>query len=230
MLKGTAGLPRLRQAKHVHATPGGRSHRHARTQARFGSAHRAHSHPAIGGAILNGNRGRVARAVFRCDFGRYCPPLDAGPANFVSDVNVSYKREVLNAVAETWRDGYHETGVHGAIRGRGELLWLDPSIVVEQRRGPIGLLPSLRERYAWGRLYAGKRTREVTRFRRAVLALLSPLLPLLLFSRQLRSDLQHPRSDSIALLPLVALLLCAWSLGEAVGYWTGRPVAGTEDP
>lgn len=196
---------------------------------RIDDAHRAHSHPVIGGAIVDGNRGAIARAVFLCDFGRYRPPLRTGPANFVSDVNVSYKASALTAIADTWRDGYHETAVHGAIRRRGGTLWLEPSIVVEQHRGPMALWPSLRERYAWGRLYAGKRTREVTRLRHILLALLSPLLPFVLFVRQLRSALRHPRSGTTLLLPLVALLLCAWSLGETVGYWTGRPVGGTGD-
>ena len=196
---------------------------------RIDAAHRAQPHAAIGGAIGNGNHGAIARATCLCDFDRYAPPLSAGPADALSDVNVSYKRERLDAVGERWREAYHETAVHGALRNAGETLWLDPEILVEQRRGPLALGASLRERYAWGRLYAGKRTREIGRARHLSLALLAPLLPGLLSWRQLRRALRRKDTRALALLPCSALLLCAWSLGEAVGYWTGRPVGGLDE-
>ena len=193
---------------------------------RIDAAHRDAPHAVIGGAIQNGNRGAVARASFCCDFGRYEAPFEGGPAEYVSDVNVSYKRAALEDVAATWTNGYHETAVHGAIAERGGTLWLTPDIVVEQRRGPLALNQSLAERYAWGRLYAGKRTEESSTPRRALFALLSPALPLVLLTRHLRRGWQRKPSRTGAPLPLVALLLCAWSLGECVGYWTGDPEGG----
>jgi len=188
-------------------------------------AHAALPHPAIGGAIDNASPQLLARAVHLCDFGRYQRPLPSGPADFVSDVNVSYKRNALESVRAHWRDGYHEPAVHQALRAQGGLLWLDPSIVVEQRRGRLALLPCLRERVAWGRLYAGKRCAALSPNRRAILVLLAPLLPALLLARQVRGAWTRRRGGLAYTLPLVSILLCAWSLGEAVGYWTGRPVA-----
>lgn len=188
-------------------------------------AHAALPHAAIGGAIDNASPELLARAVHLCDFGRYQRPLPSGPADFVSDVNVSYKRSALEAVSAHWRDGYHEPAVHQALCARGGVLWLDPSIVVEQQRGRLELLPCLHERYAWARLYAGKRCDELSRGQRAARALLAPLLPAVLFARQLRGAWTRRRRENACALPLVAILLCAWSIGEAVGYWTGRPAA-----
>ncbi len=188
-------------------------------------AHAALPHAAIGGAIDNASPELLARAVHLCDFGRYQSPLSGGPADYVSDVNVSYKRSALEAISHRWRDGYHETAVHQALQAHEGVLWLDPSIVVAQQRGRLELLACLRERYAWGRVYAGKRCAELAPSRRAVLALLAPLLPGVLLARQLRGAWIRRRRDSARILPLVAILLCAWSLGETVGYWTGRPVA-----
>ena len=193
---------------------------------RIDAAHRDTPHAVIGGAIENGNQGAVARAVFCCDFGRYEAPLQEGPAEYVSDVNVSYKRAALYEVTETWENAYHETAVHGAIAKRGGTLWLTPNVVVEQRRGPLSLTESLAERYTWGRLYAGKRTEEISTTRRALFALLSTALPLVLLIRHLRRAWLRKRAGTGAPLPLVALLLCAWSLGECMGYWTGEPEGG----
>ena len=151
--------------------------------------------------------------------------MTGGPADFLSDVNVSYKRSALEAVNDRWRDGYYEPAVHQALRAHGGVLWLDPSIVIEHQRGRLDLLPCLRERYAWARLYAGKRCDELSPHRRAALALLAPLLPALLLARQVRGAWSRRRQENARALPLVAVLLCAWSIGEAVGYWTGRPVA-----
>lgn len=188
-------------------------------------AHATHPHAAIGGTIGNASLDRLARAVYLCDFARYQSPLAEGPTHFVSDVNVSYKRAALAAVADAWHDTYHETAVHDALRAQGGTLWIDPSIAVEQQRGPLDFVASLRERYAWGRLYAGKRVDEVSGLRRAALALLSPLLPALLLARQLGYARRRRAGELLGTLPLLTILLCAWSLGEAVGYWTGRPVA-----
>jgi len=190
-------------------------------------SHAALPHAAIGGAIDDASRDRLSFAVWLCDFGRYQSPLPAGAVDAVSDVNVSYKANALEAIAAIWTGAYHETAVHGALRARGETLWLDPSIRVEQQRGPLRLADSLRERFAWGRLYAGKRTREISASHRRLLALGSPLLPTVLLARLVRTSWQRRRVRGrlLAALPLVVLLLCAWSAGEAAGYWSGRPVA-----
>jgi hypothetical protein len=180
-------------------------------------------HGVIGGAVENGNQRLLARSVYSCDFARYQLPFEAGPAAWVTDVNVTYKRAALEATRELWRERFHEPTVHGALLARGETLWLSPVLVVEQRREGLGFRRLLAERFAWGRLFAATRVAGSSRRRRAALALLSPLLPALLFGRQ---SLLHARKRVsfwrfLRAAPCVLALLIAWSLGEATGYATG---------
>jgi len=191
-------------------------------------AHAEWPHAAIGGAIDDDGRGALASAVYFADFGRYQRPLSTGPSPVASDVNVSYKRTALAAVAASWHDGYHETAVHAALLARGETIWLDERILVHQQRGPLQPMAALRERFAWGRLYAGRRAHTLAPAERWGRLVATPLLPALLWWRAARTAVARGRQRRRfvrACLPLVPLL-CAWSLGEAVGLATRRPVAG----
>jgi hypothetical protein len=187
---------------------------------------RLHAHPyaVIGGAVENGRDRLLNWAVYFCDFGRYRLPLAAGPAEYVTDVNLCYKRRALAATEPLWRDRYHETTVHWALRRAGETLFLNPEMVVDQFRENLQLRGLLSERFAWGRLFAYTRAREASAAKRGLLAALGPALPFVLFLRQLR--LQH-RKGSLrqfaAASPGVFVLLCSWCAGEIVGYITARP-------
>ena len=204
---------------------------HAHADPRFcaGLVAALEHHPkagCVGGAVECGGRGLLAYAVYLCDFGRYQNPLLDGPAWFVSDSNVCYRREALDAVAPTWRDGqdYHETIVHGAIAQTGFELRLTPAVVVWQTRSGLTLGEALRERFVWGRSYAGSRVAGAPLGHRLVQAVKTPLLPFVLTARLLRGALARKRDVGRALLatPLLLLLSAVWSLGELVGYLTGR--------
>ena len=181
-------------------------------------------HAVVGGAIENGRDAVLNWAVYFCDFGRYHLPFAPGPRPYVSDVNIGYKRRAIDATADLWRERYHETTVHWALQRAGETLYLTPDLVVDQFRDDLRLGSLLGERFAWGRLFAYTRARETGPARRAVLGVLAPLLPALLFVRHARTQLAAPtRSRFILASPVVLVLLIAWSLGEALGYVTGRP-------
>lgn len=178
-----------------------------------------------GGAVECGGKGLLAFAVYLCDFGRYMNPLAEGPAWYVSDSNVAYRRSVLDEVAEAWRGDYHETLVHGAIAATGHELFLTPKVVVWQTRSGLTLGEALRERHVWGRSFAGSRVAGAGLARRLVLAALTPLLPFVLTWRLLKGVLVKRRAvpRTLAALPLLFLLSTVWSLGELTGYLTGRP-------
>jgi hypothetical protein len=180
---------------------------------------------AIGGAIENGRDAVLNWAVYVCDFGRYQRPFAAGPRDWVSDVNIGYKRTALEQTRALWRHRYHETTVHWALQRSGAVLYLSPDLVVDQMRGELSLSSLIGERFAWGRLFAYTRARELGGGRRAALAALAPILPALLFIRHAR--LQFEKRVTIrkflAASPVVVALLAAWSLGEAIGYVTGKP-------
>jgi hypothetical protein len=181
-------------------------------------------HAAIGGAIENGLDRPLAWAVYFCDFGRYQRPFEPGTRAYVSDVNVGYKRRALDLTADRWRVRYHETTVHWALQRAGESLYLSPSIVVEQQRLGLRLADLVRERFVWGRLFAYTRAREQPATNRVVHAALAPVLPMILFARIVGTQARRATlARFVAVSPVVCVLLTAWSVGEMVGYVTGRP-------
>lgn len=189
------------------------------------AAHARLGHAVIGGAVENGRDAALNWAVFFCDFGRYQPPFEEGPREYVTDVNVFYARRAIEATRELWQERYHETTVHWALIRAGETLYLTPEFVVDQHRDGLRLGPMLSERCAWGRLFSYTRAREISPAKRLVLAALSPVLPFLLLARHGRARLERRRhfGKFVKASPAMFLLLAAWSLGEAVGSLTGRP-------
>ncbi len=183
---------------------------------------------AIGGAVECRSDRLLNWAVYWCDFGRYQNPLREGPAQYVSDSNVAYRREALEAIRDVWEDDYHETLVHGALVARGGEIWLTPKSVVWQQRGELTAGHALMERFVWARSFAGTRVRAVSLGRRAVFAALAFALPFVLTARLARGvrERELPRAVRrrfAAALPWIVVLEGAWALGEFVGYVTGDP-------
>lgn len=186
----------------------------------------AHRGPeaAIGGAVENGVDRLLNWAVYLCDFGRYQNPVPTGPAEFLSDSNISYKRQALEQVRHLWQNAFHETPLNWELRKRGERLRLDPGMIVYQARYGLRFRPALRERFVWGRSFAGTRAKDMNPVQRAVFCGVSFLLPALLTLRIVRLALNKRRhlNRIVPALPLVALLQTFWAAGELAGYLTGR--------
>jgi hypothetical protein len=189
--------------------------------------HRNHDVAGVGGSVENGVDRLLNWAVYFCDFGRYQNPVPAGPSEFISDSNVSYKREPLWEVKHLWFDAFHETSVNWELRRRGENLRLEPEMSVYQTRTGLKLLPALRERFVWGRSFAGTRSTEIAPAKRGVYAMFSFALPMLLTWRIFALGLKKKRhlGKLISALPLILLLETIWSAGEFTGYATGRSSA-----
>jgi hypothetical protein len=185
----------------------------------------AQAYAAIGGAMENGIDRPLNWALYFGDFGRYQNPLPRGPSPFVSDANVCYKRAALERVADAWSDSYNEARVHGALASHGEILALSPDVIVAQHRLNLHLGPVLVERYVWGRSFAAVRVQSVPASRRAMFAILCPLLPFVLFFRQLGNVVRTKRNRGafVRSSPVTAVLNVVWSWGEFVGYVTGHP-------
>ncbi|MFN8573428.1 MAG: hypothetical protein U0132_15350 [Gemmatimonadaceae bacterium] len=178
----------------------------------------------IGGAVQNASDRLLNWAVYFCDFGRYARPFVAGERDWVTDVNVSYKRRAIDATRQLWQGRYHEPVVHRAIQQAGDALYLTPEFAVFQMREPRPLRVMLDERLQWGRLFAYTRIRTESVGRRFMYLAAAPLIPVVLFLRQAR--LQQTKGNFATFMkasPLVALLLLTWSVGEAIGYFTGKP-------
>ena len=181
----------------------------------------------IGGSIDNAVDEPLHWAAYYCDHGRYGSPLAATEAEYVSDLNISYKREAIEATRDVWREAYSETKVHWALRDRGMSLRLDPALKVYKHRPPIQYGQTLCERSEWGRVFAETRVASISFGQRIFLAAMTPVLPALLLWRNLKHMLRQRRTAGqiIPTLPLIAGLLIAWSWGELVGYIQGEPLA-----
>jgi hypothetical protein len=193
--------------------------------ARLVAVHERLPHAVIGGGVENGRDRALNWAVYFCDFGRYQLPFEPGPREYVTDVNIGYKRRALEQTRELWKERYHETTVHWALTRAGETLFLSNEFAVDQMRDDLSLGGLVSERVGWGRLFAYTRAREIGLGKRLVLAAMAPLLPLLLFFRLARHQAAKKRTlgKFVMASPVVLLLLATWSLGEMIGYLTGKP-------
>jgi hypothetical protein len=190
--------------------------------------HRTLPHAVIGGTIDHSATAMLNWAVYLVDFGRYESPIMVGPASYVSDINVSYKRGPLEQIRDCWEQFYHETAVHGRLAASGNVLWLSPRLKVGYDRGSLPLARLVRERVAWARLFAARRIIASGLLKRVAFLVLTPLLPVVLYSRRLRDAIRKKRAGGrfIAVSPLLLSLLFLSAFGEFLGYLTGQAVAG----
>lgn len=183
-------------------------------------------HAVIGGAI-EPTRGRLVDwALHVCDFSRYSLPFTQRAVAWVSDVNVTYKREALERTRHLWHERFHEPLVHWELMRRGEVLQLSPELVVDHHRVPRRLAALVRERYGWGRLFGAIRAGTVSRTRRLLLTVAAPLVPPILLLRHATVWIRRGETGRFVLaVPVLLLFLGAWAAGEAVGQLTGRAAA-----
>lgn len=165
-------------------------------------------------------------AFYFVDFFRYAEPALDGPSPTLTVCNVAYRRRDLDALPHPpWKTGgFHETAVNDALRARHGELRLCPAARVTMRRH-VALGAAVRERYVFGRLFGATRLGYAPPRMKLAYRVLAPVLPALLLWRMVRKGLASPdlrRGLRRGGGPLVLMVL-AWSLGEWLGYLTGRP-------
>jgi glycosyltransferase involved in cell wall biosynthesis len=183
---------------------------------------------AVGGALEKGMQPDTAinwavHFYDYCNYGYYLNPVPRGPARDLSDGNVSYKREALNKVADIWKDSFHVSFVNRALLAGGEKLWLSPDIIVYQNRS-IDFGRAVQVAYRRGRVFGSTRVLTTGPYKRVLYTFCSLILPLLLLGRFVMNIL-YKRSQMAAVakaFPFIVLLAVLWSVGEFMGYLTGR--------
>ena len=194
------------------------------------SLHDASPHAAIGGAVENGVDRIRNWAIYFCDYGRYQPPLSDDDPEYLTDVNICYKREALESVRDLWTDSYNEAQVNWALRRNGAQMMLSdrPRIVQTRRRMSVCEMAS--ERLHWGRGFGRMRGGESSALGRLKLCLAMPALPLLLFVRHFRRQLAKGRNvkQFVLATPAIVFLLVFWAIGEFVGYLEAKPAPAHE--
>lgn len=184
-------------------------------------------HGVIGGAVEHAGHASLNWALYFLDFERYGLPLPEGPAPYLTDVNVSYKRAALELTQNIWSERYNEVTVHWALTAQGVVLWQRPSIVVSEDRGSLSFKQVLRERFAWGRVFGFMRVQASSPPARIGLILAAPLIPFVLVTRALVRVLvkKRHRLAFLRAFPLTVILAVGWSLGELAAYITGREMS-----
>lgn len=186
--------------------------------------HAAMDAAVIGGAVeFEDPAPTLNWAIYVTDFTRYGLPLPEGPVDWVTDVNVVYKRRAMDATAHLWKDRYQEPVVHWHLIQNGEEMRLSNDLVVMHRRPPLTFGRVLPERFDWGRLFGAIRSREMGLGKRLLMAAASPAIVATLLVRHGRAQAARGRLGRyLKASPRIAVLLTAWTAGEAWGYITGR--------
>lgn len=182
--------------------------------------HNNPNYAAVGGTIENGAQGNMRWALFFCDFGRFQPPAEQDDPEYLTDINICYKREALHSVRHLWQYRYQEAQINWALRRAGLHLHLsDKARVVLKRRG-ISLEAVIKERIQWGRVFGQVRGRETSRTGSLLWAAVAPVLPSVLFIRHFLRQLKKRQKvfEFIRAIPATLLLLHFWALGEFIGY------------
>jgi GT2 family glycosyltransferase len=181
---------------------------------------------AVGGAIANGEPSNlVGWASYFCEFSQWMPTTPATWFTDVAGANMSYKKEIFDRYGFFIEGTYcSDTDLHWRLGRDGYRLRFIPSMLVSHKS--IDRLDRfLKHEFFHGRCFAEVRIQGqgFSRRKRFLYVTFSPLIPLrLLFkiglnNRRNKIYLSH----FLKSLPLVALGLICWSLGEAVGYAGG---------
>ena len=179
--------------------------------------------PVVGGAVENAATDRLVDwAAFLCEYSHCMPPLGGGPTTWLTGNNVVYPRELVSRYAGIAAAGGWENLLHDAMRRDGTTLLCRPDIVVGHKKHyTIG--EYLSQRYLYARSYAGVRFPEASLPRRIGYGVASLALPPLLFARTVSRVMtkKRNRAELVRSLPLLALFVSAWAMGEMVGYVAG---------
>lgn len=183
----------------------------------------ARTDAVVGGSVENAATDRLVDwAAFLCEYSHCIPPLPAGPAEWLTGNNVVYPRALLERFRPVIEEGKWENHLHEALRRGGVALVCDPGIAVGHKKH-YTVKEYLTQRYLYARSYAGARVAGAPLAKRVGYGLAAFALPPLLFYRtfsRVVSKGRH-RGELVRSIPLLALFVTSWALGEVVGYWAG---------
>ncbi|WP_411281021.1 glycosyltransferase family 2 protein [Gemmatimonas sp.] len=178
---------------------------------------------AVGGALVNAaTANTVDWAAFLCEYSHVLTPRPAGPVEWLMGNNTAYDRALLQDCHQVVHAGRWEHVLHNELRRRGITLWNRPDIVVAHKKHyTVGEYTT--QRFLYARAYAADRTQSSSTVSRVSYGAASLALPVWLYaritSRVWRSGAH--RRELWQSLPLLALFVTAWGLGEVIGAWFG---------
>lgn len=163
-----------------------------------------------------------AWATYLFDYWEFVAPFAEGFTTVLPGNNISYKRSALPDAATLREAGFWKAFTNTRLKEAGHRLWASSALTVSiRRRLPLGSF--VRTRYHHGRSYAAMRVHGASGLQRLKWAAITPALPLLFFSRQLRGLAAKPRARGwfLACTPVMLAFHLSWSFGELCGYLLG---------
>lgn len=177
----------------------------------------------VGGAVENAAVDRtVDWAAFLCEYSHCILPLPEGRVDWVTGNNVIYPRALLDRYESALGRGQWENRLHDAMRRDGVPLVCRPQISVGHKKHyTVG--EYLSQRYLYARSYAGVRVADASLPKRLGYGVAALALPPLLMYRTVSRVLSkgRHRAELVRSLPLLAMFVVSWALGEMVGYVAG---------
>lgn len=182
---------------------------------------------AIGGAIGNGNpESYVGWAAYFCEFSQWMPNSTAKCIEDVAGANMSYKRDVFRKYGRFIEGTYcSDTEFHWRLKRNGHSIRFVPSIRI-CHCNINKFVEFLTHEYEHGKSFAQVRVenKNFSCLRRLFYVVFSPLIFLKLFMKIGLINLKNRiyLLHYLKVLPLLILGISSWSVGEYIGYITGK--------
>lgn len=181
--------------------------------------------PAAGGSVELAQSARESVsewATYLFDYWEFVPPIESGITPVLAGNNIVYKRAALPGENELRSAGFWKAFTNLRLKSSGLGLWSSERLSVEICRR-IPLRSFFRSRYHHGRSYAAMRVESSPWIVRLKWATITPGLPLLLMSRQVRGLAGKPRARKwlVVCAPLLLAFNASWAFGELLGYLAG---------
>jgi glycosyltransferase involved in cell wall biosynthesis len=177
----------------------------------------------VGGSVYNAATATtVDWAAFICEYSHLLSPKAGRDVDRLTGNNVAYRREVVERYSALLGAGQWEDYFHDALRRDGIALMCAPEIAVGHKMH-YRMTDYVSQRYLYSRALTGSTSTRLTLLQRAVGLVRSALLPPVLFARIVGRvwTSNRYRRELLQSLPLLAVFVCAWAAGEAVGYAAG---------
>ncbi|VAW53811.1 hypothetical protein MNBD_GAMMA05-1270 [hydrothermal vent metagenome] len=176
--------------------------------------------PAIGGIIENDSAASARDwAIFFLRYVSFAPPQQKKQIHEIAADNAVYRTADILQHKDLLEIGFWEPSFHARFRKAGLSLELDPEIKVVHKNH-YSSAQFFAQRLAHGKEFGLERAGKISTFKRRLLILLSPLLPVIFLKKIISAVLQHGGYNAklITAFPWLLLFLLAWGLGEAKGY------------
>jgi len=188
------------------------------------AAHALGPYDVVAGSVENGRTAHLVDwAAFFTEYSEYAAPRASGETGDLPGMNTAYRRSALFGVPGLVQSAQWETFIHAALLGAGRRLYADGGIILDHCKS-FGFWDFFTQRFHLARSFAGMRVRGAPASRRAVYGLLAPALIAILPTRIVGKIWRKGRNrrELVLCLPLLAVFLASWTVGEWVGYWFGE--------